>query len=123
MPSGPCKEGEGTERRMTVGSVVPAQGSSIPAASHMYVNTNPQPPERMTFEQFAYWLQGFFELSGTHALTERHVRIINDHLAKVFNKQTPNYTFTGPGIGGGPVPVPYIIPQAPLPNGTGIAIC
>lgn len=89
----------------------------------MYVNTNPQPPERMTMEQFCYWLQGFMELSGTHALTERHVRIINDHLAKVFNKQTPSYTFAGPGTNGSLLNVPYIIPQTPLPDGTGTFVC
>ena len=39
---------------------------------------------------FAYWLQGFFELSGTTARTEAQVKVIKDHLALVFNKVTPS---------------------------------
>lgn len=42
----------------------------------------------MTPEQFVYWLQGFSELSQT-APTERQWVTIQDHLAQVFNKQTP----------------------------------
>lgn len=43
----------------------------------------------MTPESFAYWLQGFFELSGTDKLTEKQVQIVKDHLALVFTKVTP----------------------------------
>lgn len=47
----------------------------------------------MTSEQFCYWLRGYFELSGTgtYALTHIQVKIIQDHLNLVFNKQTPLY--------------------------------
>lgn len=113
MPDG----NEGTkERRMTGNSIVPSVSTtgSNATPSSMYVNANP-PAERMTFEQFAYWLQGFMELSGTHALTERHVRIINDHLAKVFNKQTPTYTYSNAG--------PAMPQAAPMPFGGSSFVC
>jgi hypothetical protein len=34
----------------------------------------------MTSKDFAYWLQGFFELSETDELTPRQVEIIKNHL-------------------------------------------
>lgn len=43
----------------------------------------------MTPEQFAYWLQGFAEISQK-APTEKEWQVIKDHLATVFNKVTPN---------------------------------
>lgn len=44
----------------------------------------------MTPEQFAYWLQGFAEVTQ-RAPTEQEWKIIKDHLATVFNKVTPTY--------------------------------
>lgn len=44
----------------------------------------------MTPENFAYWLQGFFELAGTDNLTPEQVKIVKDHLALVFTKVTPD---------------------------------
>ncbi len=38
---------------------------------------------------FAYWLQGFFELSKSNKLTEEQVAEIKNHLSLVFNKVTP----------------------------------
>jgi hypothetical protein len=38
----------------------------------------------MTSKDFAYWLQGFFELSETDELTPRQVEIIKNHLKLVF---------------------------------------
>lgn len=38
----------------------------------------------MKLENFAYWLQGFFELSGTDELTPEQVRTIKNHLNLVF---------------------------------------
>jgi hypothetical protein len=50
----------------------------------------------MTTEQFTYWLQGYFELSGATSLNEQQVKIIKDHIALVINKQTPvGITITG----------------------------
>jgi hypothetical protein len=46
----------------------------------------------MTTEQFAYWLQGFLELSENKTINERQVKIIKDHLALVFKKETPDRT-------------------------------
>lgn len=38
----------------------------------------------MTSRDFCYWLQGFFELQGTQALTVEQARIIQNHLNMVF---------------------------------------
>jgi hypothetical protein len=43
----------------------------------------------MTSEQFTYWLQGFMEINDPEVLGVRETQIIKDHLASVFNKQTP----------------------------------
>lgn len=42
----------------------------------------------MTPEQFAYWLQGYAEISGKQP-TESEWQVIKDHLQTVFNKATP----------------------------------
>jgi len=44
----------------------------------------------MTTEQFTYWLQGFMEVADPARLGERETQIIKDHLALVFDKQTPD---------------------------------
>lgn len=49
----------------------------------------------MTPEQFAYWLQGFAEISQK-APTEKEWQVIKDHLATVFKKVTPDRTITSP---------------------------
>ena len=51
----------------------------------------------MTPEHFSYWLQGFFELTGSNTLTEEQVKIIKDHIQLVFHKATPNYQYSGIG--------------------------
>ena len=38
----------------------------------------------MTSVQFAFWLQGFFELSETNEITPKQVEIIKNHLKLVF---------------------------------------
>lgn len=43
----------------------------------------------MTPENFCYWLQGYFEISGGKALTKEQATIIIDHLKLVFEKKTP----------------------------------
>lgn len=44
----------------------------------------------MTPENFTYWLQGFFEISGrVNTLNFTQVQIIRDHLNLVFDKKTP----------------------------------
>lgn len=45
----------------------------------------------MTFEQFAYWLQGFMEIADPVELSPEEVQKIKDHLALVFQKLTPVY--------------------------------
>ena len=47
----------------------------------------------MNAQDFTYWLQGFFEISGTNQLTEDQVKIIKDHLQLVFTKVTPKSPF------------------------------
>ena len=44
----------------------------------------------MTTKEFAYWLQGYFEISGAKGLDERQVEVVRDHLALVFTKVTPD---------------------------------
>ena len=61
----------------------------------------------MTSEQFTYWLQGYFELSGAKTISEEQVKIIKDHLSLVLKKVMPN-TVTivgGQGIGYDPKPI------------------
>lgn len=43
----------------------------------------------MSPESFAYWLQGYVEING-QTPTDAQWLIIKDHLAKVFDKKTPN---------------------------------
>ncbi len=38
----------------------------------------------MTSRDFAYWLQGFFEISDTNKLNEKQVDMIKNHLNLVF---------------------------------------
>ena len=38
----------------------------------------------MKSTEFIYWLQGFFELSESNALTEKQTQIIKNHLKLVF---------------------------------------
>ena len=38
----------------------------------------------MTTRDFAYWLQGFFEVSNTAAMTEEQVKVVKNHLNLVF---------------------------------------
>ncbi len=43
----------------------------------------------MNAQEFAYWLQGFFELNEEDkSLTKKQVKIIRDHLSLVFKKVT-----------------------------------
>lgn len=50
--------------------------------------------ENMTTENFAFWLQGYFEINGTsNELTPMQVQIIKDHLYLVFKKETPTRLF------------------------------
>ena len=52
----------------------------------------------MTTEQFVYWLQGYFELSGAKTLNEEQVKIVKDHIALVLNKVTPRYDTTAKDV-------------------------
>lgn len=49
----------------------------------------------MTSEQFAYWLQGFVEVSDTDQPTPHEWQVIRDHLKTVFVKVTPDYNIKG----------------------------
>lgn len=44
----------------------------------------------MSEKDFAYWLQGFFEIENPKKLDERQTQMIKDHLKLVFKKETPN---------------------------------
>jgi len=45
----------------------------------------------MTPENFCYWLQGMFELTGARNLSPTQVQAIKGHLALVFDKQTEDF--------------------------------
>lgn len=52
----------------------------------------------MTPENFTYWLQGFFEITGTKEVTPEQVEMIKAHLGYVFAKPAtivPPSTTTG----------------------------
>ncbi len=74
----------------------------------------------MTAEQFTYWLQGFIEINDPETLGVRETQIIKDHLASVFNKQTPDRLTTIPNKGTaqpypGPMTTgPYTSPNQPV---------
>lgn len=46
----------------------------------------------MTPDQFAFWLQGYFELSDSNNLTGPQVKMIKEHLALTLTKVTPQLT-------------------------------
>lgn len=50
----------------------------------------------MTAEQFTYWLQGYFEINDPDRINPMETKIIKDHLALVFKKETPNRTVVVP---------------------------
>jgi hypothetical protein len=43
----------------------------------------------MSPENFAYWLNGYLEISGTKELSSDQLKIVQDHLALVLTKVTP----------------------------------
>lgn len=43
----------------------------------------------MSPESFVYWLNGYFELSGSNSLTDAQVKVVKEHLALALTKVTP----------------------------------
>ncbi len=68
----------------------------------------------MTAEQFTYWLQGFMEMANPTELNATQTTQIKDHLALVFNKQTPARTV--PKAPANPTWSNPIMPQWQEPN-------
>lgn len=62
----------------------------------------------MTPENFCYWLQGIVETHEGETLTPRQFEIIRDHLALVFQKQTPDRPLVRSG-GSTTVQPPHLI--------------
>jgi hypothetical protein len=50
----------------------------------------------MTCESFAYWLQGYFELSDSDSLTVEQVKMIKKHLDLVFTNVTNDNNIFAP---------------------------
>lgn len=64
----------------------------------------------MTSRDFAYWLQGYLELTGDKArLTRKQMRTINEHLALVMRNEssTPMSSTT---MTGDPIPFKAVTP-------------
>jgi hypothetical protein len=76
----------------------------------------------MTPEQFAYWLQGFFELRAAdpemagRPITPAQEKMIRDHLSLVFVKVTPPFVMPPPAAP--PVDQPPVGPYYPWPPTT-----
>lgn len=65
----------------------------------------------MSPENFAYWLNGAFELGGLNNLNNDQVKIVKDHLALVLKKVTPQYGYgisISPPVVKGPTEVPSL---------------
>jgi len=43
----------------------------------------------MNERDFAYWLQGYFEINGVDKLSKKQVQVIQNHLSLVMEKKTP----------------------------------
>lgn len=56
-------------------------------------STFKQTGPNFSFRDFAYWLQGYFELTDDKELDENQVNIIKDHLGLLFNKVTIDRPF------------------------------
>jgi hypothetical protein len=71
---------------------------------------------KMSPENFIYWLTGFFELTNETKLTEAQVKMIKEHLQLVTSKVTPPLNLPGP-IDYTPVQpyYPYINPPLTQP--------
>lgn len=72
----------------------------------------------MTPEQFCYWLQGYSELGGPAPLPEQWA-MIREHLALVFEKETPAMTLvTVAPVSGAKYrpsePYPFLPPGGPV---------
>lgn len=68
----------------------------------------------MNAQDFAYWLQGFVELTNTPQPSEAQWQAIKDHLQLVFKKETPQYNI--PRVGDGMPRAPQINPWLDLPD-------
>lgn len=66
---------------------------------------------KMTSEQFVFWLQGFMEMANPTELNETQTQQIKDHLKLVLDKKTPDRNLVEPSN-----PFPTILPVAP-PHG------
>ena len=68
----------------------------------------------MTAEQFVYWLQGFMEINDPGYISKSETRVIKDHLALVFDKQTSAQEITTiPVLTTTTVPDKYVISDTP----------
>lgn len=74
----------------------------------------------MTTEQFAYWMQGFAELTGDTPPTVEQWKSMREHLATVFHKVTPPVTlppFDTSRTGAPPFRMPYEVTCSTLAGG------
>jgi hypothetical protein len=66
----------------------------------------------MSPENFAYWLQGYFEISNTdQGMNEDQVRVIKEHLQLVLNNVTNDGTIGNAKIAGNSINMSDIYPS------------
>ena len=56
--------------------------------SEVETQNDQSPVHTMSSEAFVYWLNGYFELSGSKTLTPEQVKVIKEHLALALTKVT-----------------------------------
>jgi hypothetical protein len=62
----------------------------------------------MSPENFAYWLQGYFEISGANELNAKQTQQVKDHLQLVFKKETPDANKFGFNFAPGNENLPHV---------------
>lgn len=113
---------------MTLTSAVTAVNSSALSTltnTVLVSDSNSNGTETMTTEQFTYWLQGFYELTGGERPSATQWQAIGDHLQAVFNKVTPQRFATGGQLTPGITSAPGIttLEQRLSPSLLGTAVC
>lgn len=77
----------------------------------------------MTSEQFCYWLQGRMEMLPNQLPTQAEWKMIQEHLATVFNKVTPPLSTPLNPFPYNPKPFMPTVPFNPLTDDRMVVTC